>query len=168
MKYLGNRFFGTAPVVLNPEDAAHTARLLSLLNGSNSVSDLGRIPKHNERTELAKKIYDARRARDEFFPSELFADPAWDILLTLYWAQGVERVSVSSVCAAAGVPSTTALRWIENLRSVGLVRKTPHPTDARVHWVELTEDAMEKLDHYLSKLLDHRNPGSPTDADHPR
>src|SRR3990170_2463004 len=45
-----------------------------------------------------REILRQRRNRDRFFDAELFADPAWDILLELYGAElGQHRLSVSSV-----------------------------------------------------------------------
>src|SRR5690606_24209072 len=62
-----------------------------------------------------------RRLRDEFLPGDLFADPAWDMLLDLFAARlEQERVSVSSLCIASAVPPTTALRWIRTLTEKGL------------------------------------------------
>lgn len=47
----------------------------------------------------------ARRLRADFLPGDLFADPAWDMLLDLLAAHlDQERVSVSSLCIAAAVP----------------------------------------------------------------
>ncbi|TPG48283.1 hypothetical protein [Sphingomonas glacialis] len=53
----------------------------------------------------------ARRLRDQHFGGGLFEDPAWDMLLDLFAAE-LERaqVSVSSLCIAAAVAPTTALR----------------------------------------------------------
>ena len=147
----------TVPIVLAAEDAAQAARLLALFLEPQPPLSRGAIMHLDQCAELALEIHSARRARDQFFPSEMFADPAWDILLILYWSDyAQQRMSISSVCAASGVPSTTALRWIETLRSAGLVLKTRHPTDARVQWIGLTADANAKLDQYFNGLLDTR------------
>ena len=83
MAFLNHKSLDASPIVLAPEDAAHAARLLSLFMGSRLPPFVGRV--HiDERAELAKEIHGARRARNKFFPSEMFADPAWDILLILY------------------------------------------------------------------------------------
>ena len=157
MAYSDRKSHNAAPIVLAPEEAAQAARLLSLMLGQ-QVEKPDREAMHvNERAELAKEIHDARRARDKIFPSEVFADPAWDIMLILYWAHYIEqRLTVSNVCASAAVAPTTALRWIENLRGLGLIRKSRHPTDGRVFWLDLTLDATEKLDQYFDDLLDSR------------
>jgi len=47
--------------------------------------------------------------RARYFRDELFADPAWDMLLDLLQAEIAQlRVPVSSLCIAASVPATTA------------------------------------------------------------
>ena len=106
------------------------------------------------RAHLAKTFYDARRGREDFFASSLFADPAWDILLILYWAgHAQQRMKIGSVCAAVAVPVTTAMRWIEHLRGIGLLCKDKHQTDRRVLWVRLSDDAQLTLDQYFDGLL---------------
>ncbi|QJU56686.1 winged helix DNA-binding protein [Sphingomonas sp. AP4-R1] len=73
-------------------------------------------------------------------PDQLFADPAWDMLLYLVVAEEEgRRSSISRLCRAAAVPTTTALRWIGVLESQDLVRRTPHPSDGRIFVVSLTE-----------------------------
>ncbi len=157
MAYSDRKSHKAAPIVLAPEEAAQAARLLSLMLGL-QVEPSDQEGMHvNERAELAKEIHDSRRARDRFFPSDVFADPAWDILLILYWAHHIQqRLTVTNVCVSAGVPPTTALRWIESLRGLGLIRKSRHPTDGRVMWLDLTPEATEKLNQYFDDLLDGR------------
>ena len=87
-----------------------------------------------------------RRLRDRFFSPELFADPAWDILLDLA-ASRIERrsVSVSSLCIAAAVPPTTALRWIRLMTDQQLLERRSDPGDARRMFVDLSDAAFDKL-----------------------
>jgi hypothetical protein len=69
-----------------------------------------------------KNIIAARAARNRLFGNELFADPAWDILLDLTIARAESRrISVSSLCIAANVPTTTALRYIKMMTEKGLI-----------------------------------------------
>ncbi len=64
---------------------------------------------------LAREIYKARRLRDAVLP-RLFGEPAWDILLDLFASEAEHiDVSVSSACLAAGVPATTAHRYLIEL-----------------------------------------------------
>jgi hypothetical protein len=91
-----------------------------------------------------------RRLRDRYFPAELFADPAWDMLLDLAAAR-IERVSVavSSLCIAAAVPPTTALRWIKAMTERGLLRRVADEHDARRIFIRLSDDAAKMMDQYL-------------------
>src|SRR3546814_600594 len=80
-----------------------------------------------------------RRLRDRFFPGDLFADPAWDMLLDLMAAHlSGQRVSVSSLCIAAAVPATTALRWIRALTDHGLFLRQADPSDGRRVFIALS------------------------------
>ncbi|HSX56570.1 MAG TPA: winged helix DNA-binding protein [Sphingomonas sp.] len=94
-----------------------------------------------------------RRLRERFFEEELFADPAWDMLLDLYAAR-LEggRVCVSSLCYAAAVPSTTALRWIAQMTKAGLLAREADPHDRRRHYMLLTERAAASMNAYFLSL----------------
>ena len=95
----------------------------------------------------------ARRLRDLQFPTGLFEDPAWDMLLDLYAAalEGTQ-VSVSSLCIAAAVPPTTALRWIGRMTESGLFERQPDPFDRRRAYMALSDDARGKMDRYFALL----------------
>jgi DNA-binding MarR family transcriptional regulator len=100
-----------------------------------------------------KGVIKARRLRARFFDEELFADPAWDILLELLLAEVSQcRVAVSSLCIAAHVPATTALRYISSMTDAGLLRRRSDPTDGRRVFVELTPQASNALHSYFSCL----------------
>lgn len=91
-----------------------------------------------------------RRMRDRFFDPGLFADPGWDILLDLYAAQDEGKpVSVSSLCIAAAVPPTTALRWITNMTTAGLLVRVQDPGDARRVFIELSPDTRRQMEAYF-------------------
>jgi hypothetical protein len=99
---------------------------------------------------LVRSIIRARRLRDHFFKSDLFADPAWDMLLDLYAARLEDRpVAVSSLCIAAAVPPTTALRWIKTLSDQGLFVRTADPEDGRRVFIKLADGAAIGLERYL-------------------
>jgi DNA-binding transcriptional ArsR family regulator len=88
----------------------------------------------------------ARRMRADFLPGDLFADPAWDMLLDLLAARlEQERVSVSSLCIAAAVPPTTALRWIRTLTEKGLVLRQADPHDGRRVFITLAQETADAL-----------------------
>jgi len=95
----------------------------------------------------------SRRLRGQFFQGELFADPAWDMLLDLY-ASELERrqVSVSSLCIAAAVPPTTALRWIGTLHDAGLFERKADPTDRRRAYIALSGKGVEGMRAYIAAV----------------
>ncbi len=97
-----------------------------------------------------RELIKLRRLRDRFFPPDLFADPAWDILLDLRAAahEG-QQVSVSSLCIAAAVPPTTALRWVTAMTENGMLLRRQDPADARRVFIELSPDTLAKLDDYF-------------------
>lgn len=98
-----------------------------------------------------RTVIRSRRMRAQFFAEELFADPAWDMLLDLF-AAGLERrrVSVSSLCIAAAVPPTTALRWIGTLHDAGLFERHADPNDRRRAYIALSQKALDGMRGYVS------------------
>lgn len=95
----------------------------------------------------------ARRLRDQHFTPELFADPAWDMLLDLYAARlEGSRVSVSSLCIAASVPPTTALRWIGTMHDAGLFEREADPGDRRRAHITLSARAAEAMRGYFTAV----------------
>ena len=102
---------------------------------------------------LVRAVQAARRRRDALFSADLFADPAWDMLLELY-ALHLEqkRVSVSSLCIAAYVPATTALRWVAKLEEEGLAVRSEDTTDGRRSWIELSPEGIERMRRYFEML----------------
>ncbi len=105
---------------------------------------------------LAGRIRSAikgRRMRDQFFESALFADPAWDMLLDLFAAKLEHaRVSVSSLCIAAAVPPTTALRWLTTLSEAGLIEREADPLDKRRAFIGLSEAAGDGMRRYVEAM----------------
>ncbi len=100
-----------------------------------------------------RAVIRSRRLRAQFFDGELFADPAWDMLLDLFAAQLERRqVSVSSLCIAAAVPPTTALRWIGTMHDVGLFVRHADPSDRRRAYIGLSDKAMQGMRNYLNAV----------------
>ena len=103
--------------------------------------------------DAVSQVIKARRERGRHFDGGLFADPAWDILLDLYHAQlRQRRATVTSLCEAAAVPTTTALRWIKNLLGAGLIRRHNDPCDRRRVFVELSPSASEAMRTYFHNV----------------
>jgi hypothetical protein len=103
--------------------------------------------------ETVRNVIRARRLRARYFPEELFADPAWDMLLDLLQAEIAQlRVPVSSLCIAAAVPATTALRWLKTLVSRGVFVRRADPRDGRRVFVELAPQTSQSLRRYFADV----------------
>jgi DNA-binding MarR family transcriptional regulator len=97
------------------------------------------------------KISNLRSRRRDLFGDDLFGEPAWDILLSLLQSSLTDRVeSVGSACLAAGVPQSTALRWLNLLESRGWVERRSDCEDGRRVHVRLTDKARSTLLELLS------------------
>ncbi len=109
-----------------------------------------RLPDQPLSEREVRAMLKMRRNRDQFFDGELFADPAWDILLELYAAQlAQQRISVGSLCVGAAVPSTTALRWISMLERKGLVERKADRMDGRRFYVSLSSGGHDAMGSYF-------------------
>ncbi len=103
--------------------------------------------------ETVRAVIRARRLRARYFPEHLFADPAWDMLLDLLQAEIAQlRVPVSSLCIAAAVPATTALRWLKTMVQDGIFVRRADPHDGRRVFVELAPQASGALRRYFAEI----------------
>ena len=100
---------------------------------------------------VVRNIIRTRAERRRFLPDHLFADPAWDMLLDLYLADILaKRVTVSSLCIASNVPSTTALRWIKTLEKEGLAERGHDPRDQRRRFISLSGNGLASMDGFFA------------------
>ena len=149
---------GTAPS-LAPEASASAFRFESpstaYLGADNDTSErlvrAARPPLPDPR--LVRRIIRQRQLRARFFDGDLFADPAWDMLLDLTAARAEHaRVSVTSLCIASGVPPTTALRWIGQMTDAGLLERVEDETDRRRAFITLTDKAADAMARYFADI----------------
>jgi DNA-binding MarR family transcriptional regulator len=107
--------------------------------------------------ETVAWVIKARRMRERFLPQDLFADPAWDVLLDLFQAE-LSRfpISVSAVCHGAGAPPTTALRYIRTMTEQGLIIRRPDPFDGRRVFLELSPETSAALRRYFADVIETR------------
>jgi DNA-binding MarR family transcriptional regulator len=102
----------------------------------------------------AKNMWHARRKRDEFFDVDIFGEPAWDMLLDLFVAGREGRpVSVSKLCRAAAVPTTTALRMTKAMTEKGMIDREADRNDRRRVLVRLSHDTEERLARFLETQI---------------
>ena len=134
---------------------AATLARLSTGPGSPAVKPgEGKAPAPAVDAETVRTVIRARRLRSRFFSEELFADPAWDMLLDLLQAEIAQlRVPVSSLCIAAAVPATTALRWIKTMTEQGLFVRRADPHDGRRVFVELAPSASDAMRRYFAEVV---------------
>lgn len=71
---------------------------------------------------MASAMLQFRRRRAEVLPSELFGEPAWDLLLELFLADAQSRrLTGHDVCGRSGVSEPVMSRWLMHLTRLGLI-----------------------------------------------
>jgi hypothetical protein len=148
---------GAAMLQQLSEEAARLAHMLATLSEEPGAVPLTASPEDADAgivdAAFVRSIIRARRLRDQYLRGGLFADPAWDMLLDLMAArQEGQRVAVSSLCIAAAVPATTALRWIKALTDQGLFVRSADPQDGRRVYIELSDQAAAAMGAYLATI----------------
>ncbi len=102
-------------------------------------------------------IISLRSQRDKVIGSDLFADPAWDILLDLAaMSLSGRKVTVTDACIAARAPQATALRYISKLEQCGLVSRENDPADRRRNYLVISE---QTLDHLIEMFAPKQDSG---------
>lgn len=102
-----------------------------------------------------RAILAARRERTQHFDGSIFADPAWDILLSLMLARSEGRVeSANTLAAATNVPDSTAKRWIRAMTSLGLLVRSDDPLDSRRSLLSLSDETTARMQAYLRAVPD--------------
>jgi DNA-binding MarR family transcriptional regulator len=142
---------------LSDEVSRIAATLARLSTGPGQPARIQEAPPSKDVPDVSvdtvRAVIRARRLRSRFFDEELFADPAWDMLLDLLQAELAQlRVPVSSLCIAAAVPATTALRWLKTMTTQGLFVRRADPHDGRRVFVELDPKASLALRRYFAEV----------------
>ena len=143
-------------VSLDERDAEDLHRLLGKLRSSNAAPGTAQEPEspNSDRSRLeqrARALLESRRRRVAIFGPQMFAEPAWDMLLILYLSGGGRRQTQSDLSELSGATRSTAMRWIDYLSGRDLIRREEHPTDKRRNFVALTEKGRHLLELYLSE-----------------
>jgi DNA-binding MarR family transcriptional regulator len=124
-------------------------KALTKLAGANRPGSCN--PARELLVEFARHTFVQRARRSQNFHPAMFGEPAWDMMLALYVTeQSQVRHTVSGLVNLSGVPSTTALRWLDFLEKEELVARRSSSTDRRVFYMELTDKARDALDAYFS------------------
>lgn len=102
---------------------------------------------------MVRQVIANRQVRTRFFDAELFGDPACDMLLDLTAAHGEgAQVLVTSLCIAAAVPATTALRWLTQMVESGIFVRVPDPADKRRAFIALSDRSLTAMAGYFASL----------------
>lgn len=110
-------------------------------------------PACTSRASRVRAILNARRKRELTFGKELFADPAWDMLLELYSAElAMRQISTTELCIGSAVPPTTALRWIEKLERCAWIARRNDDFDGRRLWFALSPRGAKIMHRYFDEL----------------
>jgi len=138
---------------LEPKELHRLSAELRDLATSLLAREEARAPTEGISAGFVRSIIRARRLRQRYLGRDLFADPAWDMMLDLYAARlETQTVSVSSLGLAAAVPSTTALRWSHTLEERGIVRRSTDPKDGRRIFLSLTEESAAAMEALLLEM----------------
>ncbi len=134
---------------------AHIAALHDAANGGKDQSDLEPDDEEQQLRRFLRGAISSRRRRSEFINSDLFTDPAWDILLELTLAKlDKTPIPTTSACAATQVPFSTAFRHVGNLVTSGLIRRWKDERDSRRVMLELEDDTYRAMTAYLLSIME--------------
>jgi DNA-binding MarR family transcriptional regulator len=80
----------------------------------------------------------------------MIGEPAFDLLLCLYVRSGQKESSLTSLLRRAGIPHSSAMRWIRYLADKGFVELKDSMSDRRAICVELTAFGRTVMDEFLA------------------
>jgi DNA-binding MarR family transcriptional regulator len=100
--------------------------------------------------ERAHSMRQVRWARERLLGRAAAGEPAFDLLLCLYVRSGQIENSLTSLAKAAGIPYSSAMRWIRYLADKGLVERSESRSDRRATYVQLTCSGRRVMNEFLS------------------
>lgn len=108
---------------------------------------------NSELREALLAMIAVRRARHRYFASNLFGEPAWNMLLDLALSRLTGRnVDVTSACIASGSPTTTGLRALAALEASGHAVRRSDPTDGRRFFVVITDKSFAQVKKFIESV----------------
>jgi hypothetical protein len=103
-----------------------------------------------DRLTTARAWLRANKLLGATFEAALIGDPALSILLDLYIGQFEGReTTLSNLCTAVDIPSSTMLRYVRHLRDMDLIEKHDHIIDDWTADIRLTLPGIEKVNSAL-------------------
>jgi hypothetical protein len=71
---------------------------------------------------ITTSIIEFRKYRSDILPSELFSEPAWDLLLELFLAAAEgRRITARQVATRSGTTFGVMSRWLQHLSKIGYI-----------------------------------------------
>jgi CheY-like chemotaxis protein/DNA-binding MarR family transcriptional regulator len=143
------------------------AALAAAVNSAISVGKLRQTAAASEGAHDAASVESVRRAtvdslravrkiRSKTFPSELFSDPRWEMLLDLYDAALAHKdVSVTKLAVGSTASVTTAWRRLSALVDHGLVERVEDLTDRRRVIVKLSDRGQKAAEEFFDTYSRH-------------
>lgn len=84
--------------------------------------------------------------------AELFGEPAWDMLIDLFIHECKgQQLSMSSLCATAGIPSSSAMKLAQRLCEAGILERTPDMFDGRRTLMKIAPGVAHRLRAYFAE-----------------
>jgi DNA-binding MarR family transcriptional regulator len=141
-------------VSLDQRDVEDLRRLLAKLSPIRPATGKSEVRADNDSEPFVRRARDAlemRRKRIAIFGPQMFAEPAWEMLLILYVSERGQRHTQTSLSELSSGSRSTGMRWIEYLVSQEFIFREEHPTDKRRNFVGLSNKGRELLELYLSE-----------------
>lgn len=84
--------------------------------------------------------------------AELFGEPAWDMLLDLFIHECKgQQLSMSSLCATAGIPNSSAMKLAQRLCDAGILERAPDIFDGRRTLMKIAPEVAHRLRAYFAE-----------------
>ncbi len=84
--------------------------------------------------------------------AELFGEPAWDMLIDLFIHEcRGQQLSMSSLCATAGIPTSSAMKLAQRLCEAGILERTPDVFDGRRTLMKIAPEIAHRLRAYFAE-----------------
>ena len=97
----------------------------------------------------------ARRRRGQYFANEMFGEPAWDMLLELFYAELKQvRMTFSRLSRLTGIAQGTVARWLRLFEEKGLLHRRQDPFDSRSIFIMLTPAASQAMHQFFKDAPD--------------
>lgn len=103
---------------------------------------------------LAVQLLQGQRDRDAALGADLFRDPVWEMLLSLFAAQDEGRhVTAAALCAGLPAEVETSRRWVKALEKQGLLVRRGDCNDDSRALIYLSGEAARRTRELLRSWL---------------